>query len=474
MPRKFSRREMLRLTGLTGLGLLATACGAQPLAPASQPQVVEKIVEKEVVVKETVIVEVEKAGESPPALEAALVWDTFRGPGTGWNEERIATFQDIYPGVTIEFRPLTGASQQDNYGKMYASHAAGDLGDIVAFDPSHYHFWRAIDKEIIMPLDDLFATDNLDLSQWFDIFIELQYYKGKIYGLPSWGWAGFDSLVTNAVHFEEAGIELPDPTSHDTSMETIAEWAHQFRDEEAGRYGLALSWSEAGVTVLCRAFGGFFLNEEGTQCMILEDEKAQNALKWAYDLAVTDKVLPFPDDLGGSFDAASLAGLLTMNWAGSLNVRNFKRDITDETIAKASQILLPEREDGKFPSQLRGGTWNIRKGTEHPEAAYEFLKHITSTEGCFSFNLIANQGALVRPDVVELLIAKDPVHEWFLPNLRNGIPAHAPANSRGREYTDAIAQWMSLLMDPNQPVPFEQGLEDLHANVQEVLDMPPA
>jgi hypothetical protein len=58
--------------------------------------------------------------------------------------------------------------------------------------------------------------------------------------------------------------------------------------------------------------------------------------------------------------------------------------------------------------------------------------------------------------------------------LENGIPAHAPANSRGREYTDAVTQWMTLMMDPNAPVPFEQGLEDLHNNIQMVLDMPPA
>jgi hypothetical protein len=73
-----------------------------------------------------------------------------------------------------------------------------------------------------------------------------------------------------------------------------------------------------------------------------------------------------------------------------------------------------------------------------------------------------------------LLIAQDPVHEWFIPNLENGIPAHAPANSRGREYTDAVQQWTDLLLDKNQPVPFEEGLQNLHDNIQRVLDEPPA
>jgi hypothetical protein len=58
--------------------------------------------------------------------------------------------------------------------------------------------------------------------------------------------------------------------------------------------------------------------------------------------------------------------------------------------------------------------------------------------------------------------------------LENGIKAHAPANSRGREYTDACSQWGALLFDPNQPVAFEQGLQDLHNNIQAVLDLEPA
>ena len=62
----------------------------------------------------------------------------------------------------------------------------------------------------------------------------------------------------------------------------------------------------------------------------------------------------------------------------------------------------------------------------------------------------------MRPDVVDQLIADNPIHQWFIPNLENGIPAHAPANSRGREYTDAVAQWTGLLLDRHQPVPFEE------------------
>ena len=452
MSKNISRRNFLQISGFaTAAGVLA-ACA--PAAPGAAPAG-------------------EEGGSAAPAADTInLTWDTFRAPGTGWNEERIETFQEANPNISVEFRPLTGSSQQDNYGKMYSQFAAGDLGDICAFDPSHFHFWRAIDKNIIMPLDDVAEAAGTDLTQWFEQFISLQYRDGKLYGLPSWGWAGYDTLVTNAVQFEEAGIELPDPTSHDTSMETIGEWVRELY-VEGERFGLGAIPGESTFVVLARIWNGDLISEDGTKCTILDDDNAVASFKWMYDLYVTDKVLPAPGSIE-NLVTANQEGMLAMNWAGSLNVRNFKRDVTDPAVGEAAQILFPTREDGRYPSQLRGGTWNILNGTDHPTEAYAFLEHITSTEGCYSFNIVGGNGALVRPDVLQQLIDNDPVHEWFVPNLENGIAAYGPSNSRGREYTDACAQYGSLLLDPNQPVDFEQGLQDLHDAIQTVLDMEPA
>lgn len=450
MAKMLSRRDFMRGSALATMGLIA-ACAA-PAAPQTGSGEAGE----------------EMAAEAP----IDLIWDTFRGPNWDWNEERVETFQEVNPNVRVEFRPLTGSSQQDNYGKMYAMHAAGDLGDVIAFDPSHFHFWRAINAGVIGPIQEYADADNLDQSQWFDQFMALQHYQGELYGLPSWGWAGHDTLVTNKKHFDEAGIDIPDPTSHDTSMDTIGEWARTFYTE-GERFGLAFPFSETAVAVLCRIWNTFLINEEGTQCLILEDQNAQDALQWLYNLTVVDKVVPAPGDVQ-NLVAAQLEGRITMNWGGSLNARNYDRDIEDEENHEAWTILFPTREDGRFPCQIRGGTWNMNAGTAHPQTSYEFLKHITSFDGSLSFNLVAGAGALVRPDVVDALIEQNPIHAWFIPNLENGIAAHAPANSRGREYTDAIIQRLQLLLDAQNPMDFEQGVAEMHESIQEVLDKDPA
>jgi len=447
-----SRRRMLKTIGGTAIVGVLAACAA-PAPKADTGAAADKT-----------------APTSAPSGEKInLKWDTFRAPGTGWNEERIKTFTEKNPNIAIEFRPLTGASQQDNYGKMYAQFAAGDLGDICAFDPSHFHFWRAINKGIIGPLDDLVKGDKTDLTQWFDTFINLQKFQGNLYGLPSWGWAGYDSIVINAVHLKEAGITPPEPTAHTTSMDTYAEWGRKLY-KKGERYGLGISYGEAGLVTLARSFNGDLIDAEGKKCLLATDTNAQDGMRWAYKLAVEEKILPRPADMS-NMAAALLDGKLSMMWTGSLDVRNFKRGIKDAAKAEAWQGLLPMRKDGKPPTQVRGGTWNILKTTQHAPEAFQFLKHITSLEGCTSFNLVAGQGAFVRPDVVNELVKKDPVHEWFIPDLQTGMLAHAPANSRGREYTDAVAQWTTKMMDPNENVPFEKGLQDLHDNIQKVLDM---
>ena len=150
MSNRLSRRGFLKMSGAAASLAVLAACTAPAGAPAAGG---------------------ETASDAPAAAAVALVWDTFRAPGTGWNEERIETFQEMQPGVTIEFRPLTGSTQQDNYGKMYAMYAAGDLGDIWPSIPPTSTSGAPSTRASSCPLDDLVEANGSDLSQWFEHFM---------------------------------------------------------------------------------------------------------------------------------------------------------------------------------------------------------------------------------------------------------------------------------------------------------------
>ena len=465
MSKQMTRRDLLRYAGLGASAGLLAAC---------QPQVVERVVKETVVVteekivKETVVVE----REAPKAeeLTAKLVWDTFRGQPTAfkWNEERMIAFKEKFPKIEIEFRPLPGG-QQEVYGKYMALYDDGDLGDLVSFDPGLYHFRRAIHADIIMPLEDLMQSDGLDLTEWFPVFIEMQTYQGHVWGLPSWGWAGYDCLVTNALHFEEAGIELPPPDKPGPDMDTLGEWARGFY-EKGVRYGLQLAYSDHGLEPVTRVFGGDIINKEGTKCLLLDNEGSRQGMKWMYDLAVVDQVIPQGEDLSPAGQSALTAGKLTMYQCGSLCTTNAAKSVTDKTLCKVTEFLYAPQADGRYTNAVRCGSWNVRKGTKYPEAAYQFTKHIAGREGTIGFNLFGGNGGLTRPDAFPALEGANPMYAWFKEPIANGISINEPANSRGPEYTDAITQYTQKMMDKYDPIPFEQGLQELNDAIQKVLD----
>jgi ABC-type glycerol-3-phosphate transport system substrate-binding protein len=491
MLTKVSRRHLLKLCAVATAGTLA-ACAPKVI---KETVVVEKQVEVEKVVKETVVVTQEKVVEKekvvketvvvdPNAAKQAqmkgkIVWDTFRA-GAPWDKDRLDSFKQLWPNVEVELRLGNPADQQANYAKWYAMEAAGDLGDIVQFDPSHFHFWRAADKNILMPIDDLIAAAQTDLNEWYPQFMQMQKYKGAYYGLPSWGWSGYDCLVVNELALKELGVDpMPDPTTYSTTWEQILEWIEKSRiasGDKVDRYGFNWAGGEAGFTVMSRWFGGDLINAEGTKCTFQDDEKALKGLKMVYDLVVTKKLAPAPGAFGQgvSNETACAEGRLTMFHCGSLCAINSSRAVKDNTKAKIGVILFPKREDGKVPSQIRGGGWQVHKTSKAPAIAYEFIKHIAGKDGTLGFNMFGGNTALTRPDVLPLLRVQAPLYKNFEGNLMNGMVINAPANSRGREFTDAITQNGAKVMDAIQPVPFEQGIADMAKEIQKVLDTPPA
>jgi peptide/nickel transport system substrate-binding protein len=79
VDRQIKRRDFLKISAVTVLGAVAAACGATPTEPAATavPQIIKetvmvestKVVEKEVQVKQTVVVEVTKGRAEPPLLK---------------------------------------------------------------------------------------------------------------------------------------------------------------------------------------------------------------------------------------------------------------------------------------------------------------------------------------------------------------------------------------------------------------------
>lgn len=211
-----------------------------------------------------------------PAEEDAipLRWDNFR-VGTPWNEERISTFKEIYPNVTIEFRPDPRCTAEQLRQDVRLP-CRWRFGELCAFHllPTSTS-WRAIDKNIIMPIDDLIAAHATDLAQgsW-----ACKSTRASNTVCPVGVGPGKTQSSPMRLTSKAEGIELPAVDSRETSMATIAEWVQSFY-KEGERFGLNIGHGEGNVVTLTRAFGGDLINADGTQCTLVDNPGSVEALR---------------------------------------------------------------------------------------------------------------------------------------------------------------------------------------------------
>ena len=455
-----TRRALLGVLGIgTAAGVLA-ACGTQQ-STTGQPATGQGS-------------SAAQSGGPKTLAPATIGWDTFRGVaggvGTKWPDDMVKTFQDKNPSVKVEYRPIAlgDGGQQSAYPKMLSAAAAGTLGEVHAWDPSHWQMYQAAKKNLIRPLDSYVARDKYDLNQFYKSFIEYQRWEGKLWGLPSWGWTGSDGLLYNSDLVANAGVTFPAQNSAEWSMSKLYEIAVKVGKfiERTGGAGMTTGMpSAAAVTLWTRAFNADNLSPDGKKSVLL-DAGPKEAMKFIYDLANRERVIALPGTYQGDI---FLNGTLGMEQAGSLSVFNRNKAIKDGN-PKFKTQLLPKRKDGKRPSQLRGGTWNVGQSVKFPDHGWEFVKHITTREAVISFNANGGEGALTRPDIMNDDYFEDPNFRAFLENFENSMSHVVPANLNGFDFEAAYSKFG--LPFYKGEVGFEDGLTTLNTEVQKILDMP--
>jgi multiple sugar transport system substrate-binding protein len=443
------RRDVLAAAGGTTGVLLMAACGGGPGANGG--------------------------GGAGPSTQAAvpekLVWSTFRGGGESgrWRTTQIERFQAKFPRTKIDLQVLT-----QDYPKQFSLAAAGSLGDVYAWDPSHWVFYDAINRRVIRPIDDYIKRDKYDLNQFYKPFVDYQKWDGKTWGLPSWGWTGHDGLLYNTELAQQAGVTVPDQKSPQWTMNTLYDIVVKLNRllSPSGGFGLSTTLPGAiAVTIFTRVANSDNLSPDGKRSLLLE-AKNKEALRWVYDLAHKEKAVATPGRFEGPLDPLFLNGKLAMEQAGSLTVFN-RNKANAGGLLKFKSLLFPKRQDGKRPSQLRGGTWNVgveSAGARSPDYAWELIKLITDRDGALMLNTVGGEGALVRPDIMTDTYFSDPNFRVYLENFENSMVHVVPANFRGQEFETTVND--SGLPWYRGDVGHEDGLKTWNEEIQKKLDQP--
>jgi multiple sugar transport system substrate-binding protein len=147
----------------------------------------------------------------------------------------IADFQQKHPNVTINVTSYP----ENNYGvKLDTAIAAGKEPDLVlVFGPEQMR------QGLLLPLDDMIAANNINLSQYVPSIVEPGdefscNYEGHMYCLGS--YAGSVQMLYNKDMFDKAGLEYPPAWPPITPDQFVSD-ACKLTDKADGVWGGAAS-----------------------------------------------------------------------------------------------------------------------------------------------------------------------------------------------------------------------------------------
>ena len=358
-------------------------------------------------------------------------------------------FSERDNGITIEHREVLFA---DLANDAMLAFATGNAPDIIAIDnPEHALF--ASRGALLDLTDRIEASEEMDLSAYFDGPLSSVTWQERIYGLPK--ESNTIALYYDREAFEAAGLEPPRTWSE------LEAAARALTDPDGNRYGIAFSAAS---------------NEEGTFQFLpwvqmaggdhddLAGEGGRAALAlWrtliADGLASPDTLARGQWDSTGTFNAGNAAMAISGPW-------ELGRMVSDADF-DWGVTLLPVPEDGRRASAMGGFNWAVFADTEHPDEAFEALEYFRSQDGRLypEFALLPPRGdveVVVAPDADPRMAEAIGVFVEQLETARVRGP-----HPRWPEISAAIQGAVQAVLTGESDI--EPALADAQARIDDVL-----
>lgn len=277
-------------------------------------------------------------------------------------------FNEGQSDIQARYMPLGG-----NYGPEYLQNlqtriAAGNAPDVFYIPEEQLAAFAA--RNVIVPIDPLVQGSDVRLDEFFPAHIERLRYRDQLWGLPRDGAPS--ALFYNADLFDAAGVGYPDETWDWNAFLGAARTLTK-RDEGGRPTQLGTGRGE-WVNWVWQA-GGEVLDGAGTACL-LGEPAAIEGLRFVRDLVLEHRVAPSAEDLADQEEADMFtAGRLAMLFSS----RGGLGTICNGAEFRFNAAVIPTGQRRAVRTNV--GPTVIWSGSRNPEAAFELVKFIASTEG---------------------------------------------------------------------------------------------
>lgn len=321
-------------------------------------EVVTETIIETVVVKEEV--EVPVAADPGPVT---LTYFTFSAAPDHLEDldEMIAIFESENPNITIE---VVTATWDDYFTKLQTLIAGGDAPDV--FELNYETFVTYAAKGVLLNVDKYAQADeSYDASVYYPRSLEAFQYNGMQLGMPE----TFSTVMLyyNKDAFDAAGLDYP---AADWTWADATEAAKAIMAANEGMWGL-----HSGIQ-----FWEFYKKAAQHNCQFFNADKTEVLINSSECVAAVETMVGFLDEGimptneemagvsdGDMFANGELGMLVSGIWMYSAFAdAPFSWDIQVEPGAEVQATHF-------FANAV-----NVFAGTQHPEAAYQWVKFFTS------------------------------------------------------------------------------------------------
>lgn len=318
---------------------------------------------------------------APAYAQEQTVINMFYGTDpTGALTQIIKAFEEAYPQYKINWVEAP-ASQDTSHDMLVTSLAAGEsVYDVFSCNV----IWPAEFSQAgyCLAIDRFLEADDIDLDAYSQGYVNAYTFQGKMWGMPWYGNVG-------QLYYRTDIIDTP-PATWDEMIEMAK--AHVGEGGTSVGYLMQAAQYEG---LVCNAlefigsFGGTVVDGDGN--ITINNDGVRNALNTMKKIVdagiVPENFNAFMENecqnMFGNGDAVFMR-----TWPGY-----YATAVNPESSKVAENVgvtVLPAGDNGSAAT-LGGWGWMINRNSEHPEAAWDFIKFVTGPEGQKINALVASQ-----------------------------------------------------------------------------------
>jgi multiple sugar transport system substrate-binding protein len=393
---KLTRRDFLRLGGLSAAGALLAAC--QPLAS-----------QLSVATNQTL----------------QLVYQDWR---TDWFppmvQEMLAKFHDAHPEINVFYVPDPVDVEQSLLVDLQNGTGPDVFAACCSFFPILAQEHQTLDlRPYVEKYLDPTLIKDWDPAQYNSLFTS----DGRQYGLPK--YHGALALYYNKDLFDQYGVDYPvEGWNQDDYLQAMKRLTHdRDGDGKTDLWGSMIDVSWDRIQVHVNAWGGNFVDPKDPRISRMGDPAALAALEWLRARMWDDHVMAsFLDVQNMGTRQAFAAGKVAMTEDGSwalkdiLSDANFRIGVAPMPAGPAKRVTLTTT-DG----------FGIYANTRHPQQAWELLQFLISED----YSLAMARANFLQPARASLIDKWDQIIRQQFPDKTKDMDLAVFADGQIKGYS---------------------------------------